>query len=107
VTAERTQVGHQTCYTIRENGVLACKLTFGEPDSPMAIWKILIPGAHGTDDLYGTQRFLAPDAAQLRTWLAPIVGDEHAAELVAAVDAEPPRTAEWSRPDSDDAQGQG
>jgi glycosyltransferase A (GT-A) superfamily protein (DUF2064 family) len=103
VTTERSQVGQQTRYSLRDNGILVCMLTFGEPDSPMAIWKILKPSSHGTNDLYGTERYLAPAADRLRTWLAPIVGDEHAAELAQAVDADPPPTAAWHRPDPDAA----
>jgi len=41
-----------------------------DPDEP-ATWKILLPGPSGTEDLYGTQRFLDPDAAQLQAWLSP------------------------------------
>jgi hypothetical protein len=101
VTTERSQVGHQTRYSVRQHGVLVCTLTYAEPDSAMAIWKILKPSAHGTDDLYGTERFLAPDAARLYTWLTPVVGHDTAAELAQAVDADPPKTAAWHRPDPD------
>ena len=70
-----------------------------DPDEP-ATWKILLPGPGGTEDLYGTQRFPDPDAAQLQAWLSPIVGSDHAAELADAVDAAPPPPAAW-RPRSD------
>jgi hypothetical protein len=101
VATDRAQVGHQTKYALRDNGVLACTLTYGEPDTAMAIWKILMPGSHGTNDLYGAERFVKPDAPQLRTWLTPLVGEAHATELAQAVDAEPPPTAGWQEPDSD------
>jgi hypothetical protein len=101
MATERAQVGHQTTYSLRDNGVLTCMLTYGEPDTAMAIWKILMPGAHGTNDLYSTERFRQPDAAQLRTWLTPVVGQQRADELAQAVDAEPPLTAGWQRRDSD------
>jgi hypothetical protein len=32
-----------------------------EPGGP-AVWKILLPGPTGTEDLYGTQQTPAPDA---------------------------------------------
>jgi hypothetical protein len=47
----------------------------------------------GTEDLYGTHRFPDPDAAQLRAWLGPFIGSDHAAELADAVDAAPPPAA--------------
>ena len=34
----------------------------------LAIWKILLPGPDGTEDLYGTHMFADPDAAQLQAW---------------------------------------
>jgi hypothetical protein len=52
----------------------ATALTFGGPTREQPIWKILLPGPDGTEDLYATQRFLRPDAEQLRAWLAPVVG---------------------------------
>jgi hypothetical protein len=68
------------------------------PENDPATWKILLPGPGRTEDLYAAERFLAPDARQLRAWLAPIVGAGHAGELTDAVDAEPPLTAAWERP---------
>ena len=65
-----------------------------DPDEP-AIWKILLPGPGGTEDLYGTQRLPDPDAARLQAWLSPIIGGDHAAELARAVDAAPPPPAAW------------
>jgi hypothetical protein len=55
----------------------------------------LIPGLGGTEDLYGTERFISPDAAQLQAWLTRTVGHDRAAELADAVDAAPPRPAAW------------
>jgi hypothetical protein len=71
------------------------------PDEP-AIWKILLPGPGGTEDLYGTHRVPEPDADWLRAWLSPITGSDHAAELADAVNAAPPPTAGWRQPGSHD-----
>jgi hypothetical protein len=93
MSVDRTHVGHQTRYELRDEAGLSCMLTYtADPDEP-SIWKILLPGPGGTEDLYGTQRFPDPNAAELQAWLSPIVGSEHAAELAAAVDAEPPPAA--------------
>jgi hypothetical protein len=92
---ERTHAGHQTRYELRDQAGLSCVLAYtADPEQP-ASWKVLIPGPHDTEDLYGTERFASPDAAQLRAWLAPIVGSDHAAELAGAVDAAPPPAAAW------------
>jgi hypothetical protein len=96
MTVQRTQVGHQTRYTLEDGDVVSCVLTYGDFELAPAVWKALLPGPGGTEDLYGTQRFLTPDKAQLTDWLTPIVGGEHAAELADAVDAEPPKTSGWS-----------
>jgi hypothetical protein len=71
------------------------ELTFGGPTREQAVWKILLPGPDGTEDVYGAERLLRPGAQQLRAWLAPIVGAGHAATLAAAVDGEPPRDSSW------------
>jgi hypothetical protein len=93
----RTHVGHQTRYELRDQAGPSCVLTYtADPQEPAA-WKILLPGPGGTEDLYGTRHFVAPDAAQLEAWLAPVVGPDRAAELVAAVEAAPPLAAAWRR----------
>ena len=97
MSVERSHVGHQTRYELRDESGLSCVLTYtADPDEP-ATWKILLPGPGGTEDLYGTQRFPDPDAAQLRAWLSPIVGSAHAAELARVVDVAPPPPAGWTR----------
>jgi len=74
-------------------------LTFdtGQDGGGPAVWKVLLPGPTGTEDLYGTQEFARPDAEQLTAWLAPIVGRDAATELAIAVDADPPHSASWQR----------
>lgn len=99
MSVERIRAGHQTRYELRDeyDARPSCVLTYtADPDEP-AIWKILLPGPGGTEDLYGTHMFADPDAAQLQAWLAPIVGGEHAAELAVAVNAGPPGPAAWQR----------
>jgi hypothetical protein len=100
MTVHRTYAGHQARYELREGGALVCALTYGGDADEPAAWKILLPGPGGTEDLYGTERFLRPDARQLQAWLTPITGPAHAAELTAAVDAQPPLTSAWERDDS-------
>ncbi len=91
----RTNLDHVTRYELHDETGLSCVLTYtAEPDQP-ATWMILLPGPGGTEDLYGTERFASPDAAQLQAWLASIVGDDHAAELADAVEAAPPPPAAW------------
>ena len=78
MSIERTHIGHQTRYELRDQAGLSCVLTYtADPDEP-ATWKILLPGPGGTEDLYGTQRFISPDAAQLQAWLTRIVGADRA-----------------------------
>jgi len=97
---ERTHAGHQTRYELRDGTGLCCVLTYtADPDQP-GVWKVLLPGPRGTEDLYGTEKFPRSDAARLRSWLTPVVGGDHAAELAGAVDAAPPPSAAW-RPSSD------
>lgn len=99
MTIERTHAGHQTRYELRDEAGLACVLTYtADPDEP-ATWKILLPGPGGTEDLYGTQRVPDPDAAQLRAWLTPIIGSDHAAELARASMSAPPSPTAWPRRD--------
>ena len=62
MTVQRTHIGHQTRYELRDAGVLSCVLTYGGAEIEPAVWKILLPGPDGTEDLYGTDRFLAPTA---------------------------------------------
>ena len=63
-------------------------------------WIVTITPARRSS--FATHRFLAPDARQLRAWLTPVIGREHAAELAEAVDAEPPATAAWIQYVSDE-----
>jgi hypothetical protein len=95
MSVERSHVGHQTRFELRGEAGLCCALTYTADPSEPAIWKILLPGPGGTEDLYGTQQFAQPDTARLRAWLSPIVGGDQAAELSAAVDAAPPAAAAW------------
>ena len=98
MNVERTHAGHQTRYELRDVGAMACVLTYTADPAEPATWKILLPGPAGTEDLYGTQRFATPDAAQLRAWLGPIVGRDRAAALAGAVDTAPPPAAAWAGP---------
>jgi hypothetical protein len=95
MAVKRTSANHQTTYELRDDSGLSCVLTYtADPDEP-ATWKILMPGPGGTDDLFGTRQFLSPDHAQLQSWLSPVIGEERAAELADAVDAEPPPPSAW------------
>jgi hypothetical protein len=100
MTVERTHLSYQTRYAMHDGTALRCVLVFdkGEDGSGPAVWKILLPGPTGTEDLYGVHEFLKPDAAQLRFWLTPIVGPDAAAELATAVDAQPPPDGDWQHP---------
>jgi hypothetical protein len=97
MTVERTHMTHETRYELRERGALRCVLAFdtGTDGKGPAVWEILLPGPTGTEDVYGTQEFARPDAAQLTAWLTPIVGRDAATELAAAVDADPPHATDW------------
>jgi hypothetical protein len=97
MTVERTQAGHRTRYELRDGDALVCVLIFGGAEVEPAIWKILLPGPGGTEDLYATERFPTLDAGQLRAWLSPFLSAGHAAELADAVDAAPPLTSGWGR----------
>jgi hypothetical protein len=95
MTVTRTEVDHGTSYELRDDAGPRCTLGYStDPDGP-AVWKILLPGPGGTEDLYGAEQFADPDAAQLKDWLSPFIGDDQATELVDAVDADPPPTAGW------------
>jgi hypothetical protein len=95
MAVRRTHLSNQTRYELQNGPGLTCALTYtAAPDEP-AIWKVLLPGPGGTEDVYGTHRMLAPDAAQLTGWLTPIIGANDAAELAHAVDAAPPPAAGW------------
>ena len=101
MTVERNYFGqHQTIYTLRDGAAVSCTLMFDARGDGEAAWKILLPGPKGTDDLYGTRVFAAPDSSQMQAWLAPIVGHDEAAELADAVDAEPPHQGAWVRHDA-------
>jgi hypothetical protein len=93
----RTHVGHQTRYELRQDGKLSCAVTYTEDPEGPAIWKVLLPGPDGIEDVYAAEQFVNPDAEQLKAWLDPLVGKHHAAELTAAVDKEPPPPARWER----------
>lgn len=96
MSVERSDEGRQTRYELRDEDALSCVLTYtAEPGEP-ATWKILLPGPDGFEDLYGTHRFISPDASQLEKWLTPLVGAWRAQELAAAVDAAPPAPAGWT-----------
>jgi hypothetical protein len=100
MSVQRTHSGYQTRYEIRDGAGLHSALTYtAEPGEP-AIWKILLPGPGGTEDLYSTHQFADPDAAQLRAWLDSHLPGDDAAGLAAAVDAAPPPSAAW-RPRTD------
>jgi hypothetical protein len=95
MSVERHHLGHQTRYDLSDETGLSSVLIYTEdPDEP-AMWKILRPGPGGQLDLYSTERFPEPDAKRLRDWLSPVIGSDHAAELVRAVDAAPPPPAAW------------
>ena len=102
MTVDRTHMGHQTRYALQDGGKLSCILTYGGTEIEPAAWKILLPGPGGAQELYGAQQLTTPRASLLRAWLAPIIGAARAAELVDAVDAEPPRSSGW-RQDSEGA----
>ena len=93
-------MAYETRYELRDGAGPRCVLAFdtGPDGRGPAMWQILLPGPTGTEDPYGSQEFLRPDTAQLTEWLAPIVGRDAATELAAAVDADPPRAANWQRP---------
>ncbi len=91
MTIDRTQLGCQTRYTLREGAALSCTLTFGADAGAPPEWKILLPGPGGSRQPDVMHLFAAPVAVRLRTWLAPIIGPDRAAELADAVGARPPR----------------
>jgi hypothetical protein len=101
MTVDRTHtLSRQTRYALSGDTGLACVLTYTAALDEPASWKILLPGAGGTEDLYGTQRTAAPDAGWLQAWLTPVIGAGRAAELARAVDAAPPLAAAWRKHDS-------
>jgi hypothetical protein len=98
MSVERTHVGHEARYELRdEAGHVACVLTYTADPGQPAIWKILLPGPDGREDLYGTETLPDPDAARLEAWLSPLVGSDNAGELARAVDAAPPPPANWRK----------
>jgi hypothetical protein len=98
MSVERTHVGHQARYELRdEAGQVAGVLTYTTDPGQPAIWKILLPGPDGREDLYGTETLPDPDVARLQAWLSPFVGGDHARELARAVDAAPPPQADWRK----------
>jgi hypothetical protein len=95
MTVNRTEVDHATLYELSDDTGPRYLLAYAmDPDGP-AIWKLLLPGPGGTEDLYGTHEFSDPDATQIEAWLGPFIGDDHATELADAVDADPPLMAGW------------
>jgi hypothetical protein len=97
MTVDRTLADHQTRYELHDDAGVSSTLTFtAEPGEP-ATWKILLPGPDGTEDLYGTERFLDPDAERLQSWLSPLIGNDRATEFADAVDAAPPPEAAWKQ----------
>jgi hypothetical protein len=97
LTVDISHRGNETIYRLRDEAGRRCMLAFDASHDAQAVWKIVLPGPGGTDELYGTHRFEPPDAGHLRAWLEPIVGADQAAELVSAVEAQPPAEADWKR----------
>jgi hypothetical protein len=91
MTVDRTQLGCQTRYTLRDGAALSCTLTFGADQGAPPEWKIVLPGSGGDRQLDAVHLFAAPVAVRLRAWLAAIIGPDRAAELDRAVGARPPR----------------
>jgi hypothetical protein len=97
MTVDRTQMGYQTRYTLRDGAALSCTLTFGADEtSAPTEWNIVLPGTGGSHR-HVVRRFAAPVAVRLRAWLAPIIGPDRATELAAAVGALPPRPSGGQR----------
>jgi hypothetical protein len=95
MTVTKSVVDHGVMYELRDDGGRCCVLAYtADPDEP-SVWKILLDAPGDTLDLYGTEQFPDPDATQIEAWLSPFIGDAHAAELAAAVDADPPQSAAW------------
>jgi hypothetical protein len=97
MTVARTHDGHQTQYVLRDETGQRCILLYdsGEEGQGPAIWKLLLPGPAGTEDLYGVHEFQEPDSPALTAWLTPLVGQHDASEISAAVDDSPPAAAGW------------
>ena len=95
MTVDRTQMGCQTRYTLRDRAGLPCTLTFGASESAPAEWTILLPevGSHP----YVLHRFAAPVTVRFGAWLAPIIGPDRATELAAAVGTRPPQPRDRQR----------
>jgi hypothetical protein len=95
MTVQRTHVAHQTRYELRDHKGLRSVLAFdaGETGMGPGMWKILLPGPGGTEDLYGTKHSVGLGSSDLTNWLTPIVGRDVAGELAAAVDEDPPPEA--------------
>jgi len=56
MTVQRTSANHKTTYELHDGSGLSGVLTYtAAPDGP-AIWKILMPGPEGTEDLFGTSQ---------------------------------------------------
>ncbi|HSZ38362.1 MAG TPA: hypothetical protein VK817_00230 [Trebonia sp.] len=81
MSVDRSQLGHQTRYALRDEAGLTCVLTYtADPDEP-AVWKILLPGPGGTEDLYGTHQLPHPDPGSLQGWLSPGAGGDRLLQL--------------------------
>jgi hypothetical protein len=51
MSVEKSHVGHQTRFELRNEAGLSCVLTYTADPGEPAIWKILLPGPGGTEDL--------------------------------------------------------
>jgi hypothetical protein len=98
VSVERSQVGHQTRFLLPAGTTGGWLLTYGSVELVPAVWKILTVQPDGYLDLYATQALAAPDEEALRQWLSRVTGPDDAAELAAAVAADPPRGSAWKSP---------
>jgi hypothetical protein len=95
MTVTKSVIDHGVMYELRDDTGFRCALAYtADPDEP-AVWKILLPGPGDTRDLYATEEFPNPDAKRIEGWLSPFVGDQNAAELADAVEADPPLPSGW------------
>jgi hypothetical protein len=92
---QRTQIGHQTRFTLSGTSGPGWALEYGSVEMVPSAWKILRIGPDGEQELLATARFPAPDEQSLREWLTHSTGAVEAAELAAAARAEPPKTSSW------------
>jgi hypothetical protein len=95
MTVDRTQMGCQTRYTMDDRAGLPVTLTLGAADGAASEWQIRLPATGKSSHPDVMHRFTAPVTVRLRAWLVPIIGTARAAELSAAVGAQPPRQRGW------------